>query len=115
MKEQLKKRTKSFAHECVKLTAFLPNTYVANHIKKQLIRCATSVAANYRAVCLAQSKPSFIAKLSIVIEEVDEANFWLEFAVDERLISKEKIKSLLNESRELTSIFIASRKTLKNR
>ncbi|MFD0835853.1 four helix bundle protein [Mariniflexile aquimaris] len=111
MKEQLKKRTKVFAHNCVKITQEFPNTYLSNHIKSQLIRCSTSVAANYRASCIAQSKPSFIAKISIVIEEVDESNFWLEFALDEDLILKEKIDNLLKESSELTAIFMASRKT----
>lgn len=111
MKEALKKRTKLFAHNCVKLTKLLPNEYLANHIKGQLIRCSTSVAANYRATCIAQSKPSFIAKISIVIEEVDESNFWLEFALDENLIQKNNIEKLLKESSELTAIFMASRKT----
>ncbi|MEP0266625.1 four helix bundle protein [Dokdonia sp.] len=115
MKEELKKRTKLFAHNCIKVTELLPNTYVSNHIKKQLIRCVTSVAANYRAACVAQSKPSFIAKLSIVIEEVDEANFWIEFSIDEDLISKDRITHVLKESSELTSIFIASRKTLNTK
>ena len=45
-----------------------------------------------------QSKPSFIAKISIVIEEVDESNFWLEFALDENLIHKNEIENLLKES-----------------
>ncbi len=111
MKEKLKHRTKLFAHHCIKLTEDFPNTYIANHIKKQLIRCSTSVAANYRAACIAQSKPSFIAKISIVIEEVDESNFWLEFCLDESIIQENKIKNLLKESSELTAIFIASRKT----
>ncbi|WP_100612718.1 four helix bundle protein [Confluentibacter lentus] len=111
MKEQLKIRTKIFAHNCVKLTQSFPNTYLSNHIKGQLIRSSTSVAANYRATCIAQSKPSFIAKISIVIEEVDESHFWLEFAIDENLISKENVTLLLKEASELTSIFMASRKT----
>jgi four helix bundle protein len=111
MKEKLKHRTKTFAHNCIKLTELFPNTYLANHIKKQLIRCSTSVAANYRATCIAQSKPSFISKISIVIEEVDESNFWLEFSLDENLIHIKKIDYLLKESGELTAIFIASRKT----
>lgn len=110
MKEQLKTRTKVFAHNCVKITKSLPNTYLSNHVRGQLIRCSTSVAANYRATCIAQSKPSFIAKISIVIEEVDESNFWLEFALDENLIEKNIIENLLKESTELTSIFMASRK-----
>ncbi|MGE0561856.1 MAG: four helix bundle protein [Flavobacteriales bacterium] len=111
MKNDLKDRTKIFAHQCVKLTEFLPNIYLGNHIKGQLIRCSTSVAANYRATCIAQSKPSFISKISIVIEEIDESAFWLEFIIDEELISKEKVEKLLNESKELTAIFISSRKT----
>ncbi|WP_396600837.1 four helix bundle protein [Algibacter sp. R77976] len=111
MKEQLKTRTKVFAHNCIKLTKSFPNDYLSNHIKGQLIRCSTSVAANYRATCIAQSKPSFIAKISIVIEEVDESNFWIEFAVDENLIDKSTIENLLKESSELTAIFMASRKT----
>lgn len=111
MKEKLKIRTKIFAHNCVKITQELPNTFLSNHIKGQLIRCSTSVAANYRATCIAQSKASLIAKISIVIEEIDESNFWLEFALDENLIQKENIQHLLNESIELTAIFIASRKT----
>lgn len=98
MKEQLKTRTKVFAHNCVKITKSFPNTYLSNHIKGQLIRCSTSVAANYRATCIAQSKPSFIAKISIVIEEVDESNFWLEFALDENLIQKDEIEDILKES-----------------
>lgn len=111
MKEQLRNRTKLFAHNCIKLTENFPNTYLGNHIKNQLIRCSTSVAANYRATCLAQSKPSFISKISIVIEEVDESNFWIEFSIDEKLIQKNKTEEILNESSELTAIFIASRKT----
>jgi len=64
--DELKARTKKFAHDCVKLALMLPNTYLGNHIKGQLIRSSTSVAANSRAVCLAQSKASFISKISIV-------------------------------------------------
>jgi four helix bundle protein len=76
-----------------------------------LIRSSTSVAANYRACCIAQTKASFISKISIVIEEVDESNFWLEFIIDENLLKRELVESLLKESAELTAIFIASRKT----
>ena len=93
----------------------MPKTYLANHIKGQLIRCSTSVASNYRAACIAQSKASFIAKLSIVIEEVDEAYFWLEFIIDEKLLSKEQVFPLLNEADELIAIFTSSRKTARGK
>ena len=109
--EELKKRTKGFAHRCVKLSIALPNTKLGRHVKGQLIRCSTSVAANYRATCLAQTKAVFISKISIVIEESDESAFWLEFIIDENLIKQELVTPLLNDAKELTSIFISSRKT----
>jgi len=113
MTNDLKKRTKVFAHNCIKLSLEFPNSYLGTHIKGQLIRCSTSVAANYRAACLAQSKNSFIAKKSIVVEEVGESHFWIEFAIDERLINGSNCNSLLKESDELTRIFVSSRKTSK--
>ncbi len=113
--QDLKKRTKEFAHRCVRLTLSLPNSQLSNHISNQLIRCSTSVAANYRAACIAQSKAAFIAKLSIVIEEADESVFWLEFIVDEKMIKEEMIAPLIKEANELTSIFITSRKTARKK
>ena len=111
-KNDLIERTKEFAHRCVKLSLLFPKSKLGSHISGQLIRCSTSVAANYRASCVAISKKSFVAKLSIVIEEVDESNFWVEFAKDECLLNdKNEIDALILESSELTSIFIASRKT----
>ena len=113
--DELKNRTKEFAHRCVKLAIVLPKTTLGNHIRGQLIRCGTSVAANYRASLLAQSKAAFIAKLSIVIEEADESEFWLEFIVDEKLMKKEKVLPLHTEAHELTSIFVVTRKTAQGR
>ncbi len=113
MSEELKLRTKEFAHRCVKLAMALPNTQLGHHIRGQLIRCSTSVASNYRAACHAQSKASFISKISIVIEEADESYFWLEFIIDEQMINKELIDPLFKEADELTAIFIASRRTAR--
>ena len=109
----LKERTKEFAHRCVKLAMALPDTPLSRHIRGQLIRCSTSVAANYRAACLAQSKASFISKLSIVLEEIDESFFWLEFIIDETLLKRKTVEPLLKESDELIAIFVVSRKTAR--
>ena len=111
--DELKRRTKKFAHRCVKLAMALPNTQLANHIRGQLYRCSTSVASNYRATCIAQSKASFISKLSIVIEEADESIFWLEFIINEKLLKKHIVEPLMKEAEELTAIFITSRKTAR--
>ena len=114
-KEELTTRTKEFAHRCVKLAMSLSETELGRYIRRQLMRCSTSVAANYRATCLAQSKASFISKLSIVLEETDESYFWLEFIIDENLMEKRFVDSLLKEAEELKAIFISSRKTAKSR
>ncbi|CAB1076792.1 hypothetical protein JY97_10305 [Alkalispirochaeta odontotermitis] len=110
-REELTKRSKDFAHRCVKLAMALPETALGKHIRGQVIRCSTSVAANYRATCLSQSNASFISKISIVLEEADESAFWLEFVIDENLLKIDIVKPLLQEAKELTRIFAASRKT----
>lgn len=113
--EELKRRTKEFAHRCVKLAVALPTKKLGRHIQGQLIRCSTSVAANYRAATLAQTKAVFISKISIVIEEADESAFWLEFIIDENLMIKDLVLPLLNEANELKAIFITSRRTAQQR
>ena len=113
-REELKKRTKDFAHRCVKLALALPPGPLGDHVRGQLIKCSTSVGANYRAACIAQSRASFVSKLSIVIEEVDESCFWLEFIIDEKLLKKTQVTPLFDEGEELRSIFVSSRKTIKN-
>jgi len=113
-REELKKRTKDFAHRCVKLALALPQSPLGDHIRRQLIKCSTSVASDYRAACVAQSRAGFVAKLSIVIEEADESCFWLEFIIDEKLLNEKQVAGLLNEGKQLTSIFVSSRKTITN-
>lgn len=113
--EELKNRTKKFAHRCVKLALELPKSTLGDHIRKQIIRCSTSVAANYRAALLAKTKAAFISKISIVVEEADETEFWLEFIMDEKLMQRKKILPLFNEAHELSSIFITTRKTAQSR
>ncbi|NLW83811.1 MAG: four helix bundle protein [Phycisphaerae bacterium] len=112
--DDLKKRTKDFSHRCVKLALLLPNDPVSNHIRHQMIRSSTSVSANYRAACVGHSKAAFTSKISIVVEEIDETAFWIEFLIEEGLLLVRKCESLLGEARELTSIFVASRKTSQN-
>ena len=111
--EELRKRTKEFAHRCIKVAMALPDTPLGRHVRGQLIRCSTSVASNYRAACIAQSRASFISKISILLEEADESYFWLEFIIDEGLLTKDLVSPMLKEAAELTSIFMASRKTAR--
>ncbi len=113
-RHELMERVKQFAHRCVKLALALPDAPLGRHIKSQLIRCSTGAAANYRAACVARSRAAFISKLSIVIEEADECSFWMEFLMDEGLLRKKRVTPLLMEGNELTSIFIAARRTTRS-
>lgn len=114
-KHPLLMRTKKLAHDCVRLTSALPRNSLCKVITYQLIKSATSTAANYRAAYFAQSKAAFSAKLSIVIEELDESKFWIEFLKDENLIGPNQYVSILKESNEILSILISSRMTLQGK
>jgi four helix bundle protein len=107
------KRTTKFAHDCVNLAMLFRKDKLGYHIQNQLIRCSTSVASNYRAANLAQSKAAFVAKLSIVIEEADESSFWLEFGQFQGVIKSDETNRLIQEANELALIFISSRKSIQ--
>lgn len=111
--EDLKKRTKEYALRIIKLVKALPKTIEGKIIGGQLLRSGTSTAANYRAVCRARSKAEFIAKLGIVIEEADESGFWLEIVIESKLLRKELVEPLLQETNEILSIMITSSKSAK--
>ncbi len=107
----LKARTKQFALRVMKLIDALPRTIQGRAIANQIIRSATSVAANYRAACRARSRAEFAAKIGIVEEEADETAFWLELIIDSALVTEAKIRPLLAEAGELVAIMAASRKS----
>lgn len=111
--EELKSRTKAFAVGIVALVDGLEKTRSAEIMGRQLVRSATSVAANYRAVCRSRSKADFVNKLGIVEEEADESAFWLELLVDCRKARKEEISPYLEEANQLTRIISASRITAR--
>ena len=112
--EQLRDRTKVFAPRVIRLFRSLPFKPDAQVLGKQLLRCGTSVAANYRSVCRSRSKAEFIARMGIVVEESDEAVLWLDLLAESGIVSREKTKELLVEARELTPIFTASQKTARS-
>lgn len=113
--EILRSRTKAFAIRIVKLFRALPRRQDAYVVGKQLLRSGTSVAANYRAVCRARSRAEFIAKMGIVVEEVDETLFWLEIMSETEIMPTKRLNSLVAEAAELLRIFSSSRKTAQSR
>ena len=111
--KELKDRTKRFAVDVMQLCRELPPSLDGRTVGQQLIRCGTSVAANYRASCRARSRAEFIAKMGTVEEEADESLFWLELVVDSKLATATRVEKLLKEADELTAIFVSSIRTAK--
>lgn len=112
--EDFKNRTKAFALRVIRLTEALPKNQTANVIDKQLLRCGTSVGANYHAACRARSNPEFIAKMGIVEEECDESMYWMELIVEAGLMEEKLLIDLKNEANEILSMVIASIKTARS-
>ena len=113
--DELKRRTKLFGLRVIRLVENLPKTQTAGVIGKQLLRCGTSVGANYRAACKGRSKADFIAKLGIAEEEADESVYWLELLIEAGVIKENSAARLIAEANELTAIITSSRKTAKKR
>lgn len=99
----------------IDLCARFPKTHAGQHAAEQLIDAATSVAANYRATCIARTHAEFAAKIGVVSEEADECVGWLRLAVAEKMIPEHELTGDLQEARELARIFFASHQTAKER
>jgi four helix bundle protein len=112
-REEMKQRTKAYANRIVKLCAALPEQWVARTLGQQLLRCGTSVGANYRAVCRAKSTADFLNKLRIVEEECDESLFWMELLVENGFVKARRLTSLMQEGDEILAIVVASAKTTR--
>ena len=113
--QQLRSRAQTFAASIVRFCVVLGARPGGRQIADQLLRSATSTAANYRAVCRAHTRPTFIAKLSIVVEEADETVGWLELLEQAGIASAIELAPYRKEATELLAIFVASRRTASGR
>ena len=110
---QLQGRTKQFVLRSIRVFKALPPTEEARVVGKQFLRSASSVGANYRAVCRARSQNEFFAKMSITVEEADESLFWMEIMSEAGILPSEKLKALMDEAEELIKILSTARKNAK--
>ena len=111
--QDLKARTKIFAIDCWRLCSKIPKSREYDAWARQLIRCSSSVGANYRASQRGKSTADFINKLKIVEEEADESIYWLELFLEILDSNQEEIIGLINEANELLAITVASIKTAR--
>ena len=112
-KDDLKRRTKRFALDVIRFCAKLPQRPELMINRNQLVRTATSVGANYRSACRAQSPAHFVSKLSIVEEEADEAMYWLELLQELGWQHDTELMRLTDEASQLVAIFVASKRTAR--
>ena len=105
---QLLARAERFALESLAFYRKLPKAMDAQVPGVQFYKSATSAWSNYRASKRGRSRPDFISKLGIAVEEIDEAVGWLQF-MDKGEIATDK--RLLAEACELCAILTASLQT----
>ena len=111
--ENLRRRTKQFGLDTIRLVEKLPHDEVTHILARQLLRSGTSVGANYRAACRAKSSADFISKLGNVEEEADESGYWLEMLVDAHKLQPSIGDPLIKEADELTAITVSSINTAR--
>jgi four helix bundle protein len=110
---ELQERTRRFATAVIKFCERLPKDAATKKIVDQLLDSAGSTDSNYRATCRARSPDEFISKIGVAAEEADESKGWLQLLVSSNLAAIEDARDLIQESHELTAIFVASRITAK--
>ena len=113
-KNDLKERTKKFALRIIKMYSSLPKSREAELLGTQVLRSGTSVGANYREASQGRSRAEFIAKMGDCLKELDETTYWFELLIEGGILSENKLSGLVQESKELTAIFVTIIKNTKS-
>jgi len=110
---ELQQRLLKYSTTIAVLCDALPGQLSARRIAGQLIDSSSSSYANYRSACRGRSRAEFIAKLGIVVEELDESEGWLIMLQELQHIKRSVSTQLLSETNELLSIVNRSILTAK--
>ena len=109
---QLEERLIQFAIDVILVCKTIDNSFASEHLAKQLIRSATSVALNYAEAQSGESMRDFLHQLKICLKELRECLVNMRIQKGASLIQDiNKLDILLKENNELISIFVASIKT----
>jgi four helix bundle protein len=103
---QLEERTKKFSIYIIRYSISLSNTLELNIIRKQVVKSATSIGANYREANRSRSKADFVGRLRICQSEASETIYWLEI-LQNIATNNPPSNELLKESNELLALFTA--------
>ena len=85
---------------------------VISYFASQLVRSASSPAANYAEASAAESRRDFVHKLQVCLKELRETSVWLQF-VEELGGDGPSLVAIRKECRELTAIVVASLNTAR--
>ena len=108
-------RAFEFASRILKLAEKLAQRgVVARQIGYELLKCGPSIGANAEEAQDGQTKPDYIAKMSISRKESRETRYWLRLAVRAGVVTADEVKWELREVNELRSMIIAAIKTAQS-
>jgi four helix bundle protein len=97
-------RTVAYSLRVVRLYRAIERDGVGRILGAQLLRCATSIGANVHEAQGAQSKPDFIAKMSIAHKEAYETGYWLRLITEAKLVDHNQIAELIDETQQVIKI-----------
>jgi len=103
---KLDERTVDYGLAVIGYCEGLPRNFSGRHISDQLLRSATSVAANYAEASEAESPADFVHKLKLALKELKESRVWLLFA--SRIDPGRDIGPLRQEAHELIRMISSS-------
>lgn len=106
-KFNLEERTAKFGENVIELTKNVPKNEITRPIINQLVKCGTSVGANYCEADDAESKRDFKHKIGICKKESRESMHFLRMMATAVPEMKEEIRELWTEAKELNLIFNA--------
>jgi len=74
---------------------------------RQLLRCGTSVGAQYREAKRAKSNADFISKIEGSLQELEESEYWLELLSESGFVPEQRLTAVKKETGELKGIFVS--------
>ena len=80
----------------------------ARRVASELIRCGTSIGANAEEAQDGQTKPDYIAKMSISRKESRETLYWLRLGLRAKVVTEEEVARELREAGELRRMIVAA-------
>ncbi len=112
-KYDLEERTAKFGEDIIKFCREVPKDIVTNPLINQLVKCGTSVGANYCEADDAESKQDFRHKVGICKKESRECKHFLRMIIVAVPELKDKAMILWQEAKELNLIFNTIYKKVK--